>query len=240
VKENHRKWGSVSTLQEYLDLFADAPDQTILGEISTNYYAYPESAQLIQDAIPEVKIIAILRDPSERAFSSYQMFIRNGHESRSFAEIITAKTQHITRGFYYQELLPFYQVFSTEQIKILLFDDLVKDQTQFLQDLFKFIGVRPDFLPDTSQRGREGGTPQNRWLHQLLTQNNPIRTSIAAVMKLVFPLEKRQQLRDKLVKGNITKNKLDSETRSQLIEIYRHDINQLQTLINRDLSAWLS
>lgn len=240
ARENSRKWGSVTTLQEYIDLFAEAPESAILGEISTNYYACPESAELIKRTIPDVKIIAILRDPSERAFSSYQMFIRNGHERRSFAEVITAKTQHITRGFYYQELLPFFQIFPAQQIKILLFDDLIKDQTKFLQDLFEFVGVRQDFLPDVSKRGREGGVPQNHWLHRLLTKKNLLRTSIASLLKLIFPLEKRQQLREKLLRHNIAKNKLDPALRAQLIDLYRDDIIQLQIMINRDLSAWLS
>jgi hypothetical protein len=240
ARTNHQKWGSVTTLEEYLSLFADAPQGAILGEISTNYYAYPESAALIHQAIPNTKIIAILRNPSHRAFSSYQMFVKEGHEQRSFSEIVTARTQHITRGFYYQELLPFYQQFPKTQIKILLFDDLVKNPQAFLQELFGFIGVRADFTPDMSKRGREGGLPKRRWLHRLLTQDNPLRRAIAQGMKLLVPLEKRQQLREKLVKQNIAPETLDRETHDRLIALYRDDIQQLQTLIDRDLSHWLS
>lgn len=106
ARTNHQKWGSVTTLEEYLSLFADAPQGAILGEISTNYYAYPESAALIHQAIPNTKIIAILRNPSHRAFSSYQMFVKEGHEQRSFSEIVTARTQHITRDFITKNYCP--------------------------------------------------------------------------------------------------------------------------------------
>jgi hypothetical protein len=136
--------------------------------------------------------------------------------------------------------LPFYQVFSSDKIKILLFDDLVKDPKMFFSELFEFIGVSSDFLPDTSKRGREGGLPKNLWLHTLLTKPNPLRSSISGMMKLILPLETRQSLRGKLIKDNIAKAKLDKATRRRLIEIYRDDILHLQDLINRDLSHWLS
>ena len=219
AREKHRKWGSVTTQEEYLALFTDAPDKCTVGEISTNYYAYPESAELIHNAIPNVKIIAILRDPAKRAFSAYQMFVRNGHEKRSFSEVIAAQNQHITRGFYYQELLPFYKAFREENIKILLFDDLVKDSKSFLKDLFEFIGVNPEFSPDTSKRGREGGLPQNPLFHKLLTKHNPVRAMAASVLKTVLPLEARQKLRTNLVNNNISKVTLDKKERNQLIEI---------------------
>lgn len=241
ARENHRAWGSVTTLEEYLALFTEAPEECTLGEISTNYYADPASAELIHKAIPDVKIIAVLRNPSERAFSSYQMIFRNGHESRSFSEIVANKNnKYINRGFYYKELQPFYGVFKAENIKILLFDDLVKDSKAFLKELFAFVGVDSGFVPNMSQRGREGGLPQKRWLHRLLTQHNPIRGAIASLLKPIVPLEKRQKIRSNLVKQNIAKQKLDEGLRQQLIAIYHDDIQQLQGLIERDLSSWLS
>lgn len=240
AREKNRKWGSVTTLEDYLALFDNAPESCILGEISTVYYAHAESAKLIHDAIPDVKIIAILRDPSDRAFSSYQMFIVNGHETRSFQEIIAARTQHITMGFYYQELVPFYERFDSKNIKILLFDDLVKNPQTFLHNLFSFVGVDPDFLPDMSKRGREGGLPKRLWLHQLLTQQNIVRSVITSVVKLIVPLEQRQMMREKLVRNNLSKEKMERNYRDQLIEIYRDDIHKLQDLIGQDLSHWLS
>ena len=240
ARENRRKWGGVTTLDEYLALFADAPEKSVLGEISTNYYAHSESAGLIHNAIPDVKIIAILRDPSERAFSSYQMFVRNGHEKRPFSELVAERSRQITRGFYYQELQPFYETFKSEKIKILLFEDFAKDPKKFLAEFFEFVGVNPDFTPNMTKRGREGGLPKRRFLHKLLTQPNPLRTWVTSLLKPILPVEKRQKLKTNLIKKNISKAKLAPEMRRQLVEIYREDIQHLQTLINRDLSSWLS
>ncbi len=105
VRQNHKPWGAVTTGEEYLELFAAAREDNIIGEISTNYYAYPESAELIHRAIPNVKIIAILRNPCNRAFSAYQMFIRDGHEKRAFTDLLgDLECKYIQRGFYDREL----------------------------------------------------------------------------------------------------------------------------------------
>ena len=211
----------------------------MIGEISTNYYACPESAKLIYEYIPTVKIIAILRDPTERAFSSYQMLVKAGHEKRDFSELLMSDIKYIKRGFYYCQLAPFFKVFDRSQLKILLYEDLCKNAPGFIQDIFRYIGVNDEFVPDMSRRGRVGGLPKNETLHYFLNKPNVVRSSVASILKLFIPLQQRQKIRSTLTKKNITKVRLSPEIRSKLIEIYRSDIIQLQDLIERDLSNWL-
>lgn len=239
VRAKHKPWGAVTDIEDYRALFADAPEDSVIGEISTNYYAYPESAQLIYDLIPEVKIIAILRDPAERAFSSYQMHLREGVENQDFARIIDKDVKYVKRGFYYSQLLPFFNRFEPQQIKICLYQDLCKNPTLFIQDLFRYIEIDSNFIPNMNKKGREGGLPKNKSLHDILTQKNTLRTSIGSILKLFMPLELRQKIRSNLVKDNTYKAKLSPDARKKLIEIYRDDILQLQDLIQRDLSGWL-
>ena len=239
VQAKHQPWGAVTDFSDYLALFADAPENSVIGEISTNYYAHPESAQLIYNLIPEVKIIAILRDPAARAFSSYQMHVRQGAETKEFDELIEPDIKYIKRGFYYSQLLPFFQCFKPEQIKILLYDDLCKNPHSFIRDLFQYIEVDPNFIPNMSKKVREGGLPKNKALHKMVTQKNIVRTFVASMLKLFMPLELRQKIRSNLVKDNTYKAKLSGDSRKKLIEIYRDDILQLQDLIQRDLSGWL-
>jgi len=238
-RNKFKHWGAVTSLAEYRDLFKDAPPNHVVGEISTNYYAYPGSAKLIHDLLPTVKLIAILREPAERAFSGYQMRVRAGHEKMDFESLISEDNCYIKRGFYYSELQPFLSVFDRDRIKIVLFDDLCQNAVGFMQDLFRYIEVDDRFVPDMSKRGREGGLPKNQTWNSLLRKPNPLRTSVAAVLKLFMPLEMRQKIRANLLNQNIYKAKLSPETRKRLIDIYRSDILQLQDLIERDLSAWL-
>ena len=238
-RSRNQNWGAVTDLGSYSALFQDAPQDNILGEISTVYYSYPRSAQLIYDLIPKVQIIAILRNPGERAFSDYQMHFRAGREKSTFESLVKENNKYIKKGFYYQKLMPYFQTFPKEQIKIILFDDFKNKPVDCLQDLFNFLGVDSEFVPDMNHRGREGGVPKNQNLNQILTKPNPVRSSIATVLKLFLPLEIRQNFRNKLVRKNMQKPKLEPSVKQDLVNIYRQDILQLQKLIERDLSSWL-
>lgn len=239
IRSKFQPWGAITNLEDYTNLFRDASQDNIIGEISTTYYRHAETAKKIYQIIPQVKIIAILRDPANRAFSDYQMHFRKGNEKEDFASIISPENRYIKPGFYYSELIPYFEVFPKEQIKILLFTDLVKNPTSFIKDLFEFIEVDSQFSPDTSKKSRAGGLPKNNTLNNLLTKPNPVRKSLASILGLFMPLSVRQKIRSSLVKQNIQPAKLSPEARQQLIKIYRDDILQLQELLDRDLSSWL-
>ncbi|NEO98875.1 MAG: sulfotransferase [Symploca sp. SIO2E9] len=240
-KAKMKRWGSISNLEDYSALFNHASPSQVIGEISTNYYAFPESAKLIHELLPEVKIIAILRDPAHRAFSEYQMFVRAGHEKRDFAEAISdsQKKSYVKRGLYYSELLPFFDTFDRDKIKICLYEDFSQEPEKFVRDFFQFIEVDYNFIPDMTQRGRTGGLPKNKALNEFLKKPNPIRAAAASVLKTFMPLESRQKLKSNIIQANSKKAKLSLETRSKLIEFYCDDILKLQDLVERDFSAWL-
>ena len=239
TRQKNRVWGAVGDLAAYQALFEAAPPHKTRGEISTVYYAYPPSAQSIYSLIPEVKIIAILRDPANRAFSDYQMHVQSGSENRDFDSLITANNRYVRLGFYYSHLLPFFETCPATNIKILLFEDFRKNPANFLQELFNFIQVDPTFIPDMEVKAREGGLPKNQAVNSLLNKPNPLRTTVATIMKLFIPLDLRQNIRSSLVKKNLAKTKLSPTTRQKLINLYRDDICQLQDLLQRDLSPWL-
>ncbi|MBE9168121.1 sulfotransferase [Pleurocapsales cyanobacterium LEGE 06147] len=232
-------WGAVTSLEEYKTLFKNAPKHSIIGEISTTYYRHTETAQLIYDALPQVKIIAILRDPAERAFSDYQMHFRNGNEKQNFSKLIYPDNRFIKPGYYYSELIPYFHIFARDRLKIILFDDLQQNPLILIRDLFDFLEVDTQFIPDISKKSREGGLPKNQTLNLLLTKKNPLRTSVASVLRLFMPFYFRQEIRSSLIKQNIQKTKLSTQDRSKLIELYKTDILHLEKLIDRDLSSWL-
>ncbi|MBE7383459.1 MAG: sulfotransferase [Leptolyngbya sp. SIO1E4] len=239
VRINHRSWGAVQTFEAYSALFEAAPLNSIVGEISTIYYAHADSAALIHEALPDVKILAILRNPIDRAFSSYQMHVNNGREKRAFKDVINLDIKYVKRGFYSAQLKPYFNIFDSSQIKVFLYDDYCQDSASFIESIFEFIGVDSQFVPDTSKRARVGGVPKRRWVRNLLAEKNWFRTTAATALKTVMPLEARQSLRSQLLQKNTARIRLDADSRQQLAEIYREDIAELQTLLGRDLSHWL-
>lgn len=238
---------SVTTLAEYFQLFEEATAQTAIGEASTVYLSHPLAAERIKHYIPDVKLIAVLRDPAERAFSSYLHLVRDGYETLSFAEALEAEPVRIKenwqplwyykeRGFYYRQLQKYFEIFKSEQIKIYLYEDLAKNGTEITQDISRFLEIDNNFTPDLTRKN-VSGIPKNRLVQNLLTKKNPLKS----VLKPLLPESLRQSVIENLSKRNLgAKPTLSPQMRQNLIAIYREDILKLQDLIQRDLSSWLA
>ncbi len=204
--------------------------------------------------MPEAKLIAILRDPAERAYSNFLHQVRDGREPLSdFAEALQAEEDRIQSnwgplwhykqtGFYYAQLKRYYDVFKREQIKVYLYEDLNDDPISVLRDAYGFLGVDDAFTPDVSMRYNVSGVPKNERLHALyefLNRTHPVKS----ILKPLLPQETRRRLRERLLNAlrnqNLTKPPFPVVVRRQLVEGYREDILKLQELIQRDLSKWL-
>jgi hypothetical protein len=237
-----------ATLEEYATLFDGVTNEIAIGEASTHYLASKRAPANIQQYIPHVKLVAILRDPAERAYSAFLKNAREGHEpARTIEQAIREEKNgmrygarfgnYLNTGLYFAKLQPYLQRFKREQLLILLFDDLKVKPRLLMRDLYQFLGVDDSFTPDLSPRYNLSGTPRHSGWHKWL--ENPSRF-IAACAALVPPAP-RHRLKYLLLKQNLDKPApLTAEARQELIEYYRQDILALQDLIQRDLSHWLA
>lgn len=227
---------------KYLDHFRDKGNK-IAVEVSSDYlYSGSETAKRIKKYLPKVKLVAILRDPVERAYSDYCMDVRNGKVLNSFSKALCGKfrTRYINQGFYFQQLMRYLAIFGKEQIKIVLYEALCSDSISFMQDMFRYIGVDDNFIPDTSKEMQKGFLPKNNFWNALLSQKNIIRFIIARIPGIFISPESKQKIRQWLKNRNLRKKPLlDINTRKELLEYYKEDIANLQNLIKQDLSNWL-
>lgn len=149
---------TVTDEEEYKKLFANAGEAKQIGETSPAYLAVPDSPELIRQKIPDVKLIVVLRDPIERAFSHYLMRKRQGKEKReTFEECLEGEDldpmrSYKSRGFYGEQLERHLKQFSRDQLKVFLYEDFVSDPLRVVQECFVFIGVDPSFEPDMNER----------------------------------------------------------------------------------------
>ncbi|NEQ38135.1 MAG: sulfotransferase [Okeania sp. SIO3I5] len=239
----------IDTWEKYCELFIDVKDEIAVGEASPNYLVrYQISSEMIKNYLPDVKMIAILRNPVDRAYSDYLMHLRDGINAgklRSLSEQVkfhSETSSTIKKGLYYTPIKHYFDTFGQEKLKIFLYDDLTKDSVKMMQEIYRFIGVDDTFNPDTSKRKQSAAVPKNQTLNNLLQTRNPIRTAISSTLKLAMSLEMRQKLRSGLVNlnsGGKELQPLSSEERQLLTDFYREDILKLQDLIQRDLSSWL-
>lgn len=239
----------VTTLDDYEALFQGVKDERAYGEASVLYLYCPEAVGRIRHYIPDVKIIAILRNPIDRAFSSYNHLRRDGREPLSdFIQALQVEDErvaanwqhqwHYTRlGFYYTQLKRYFDLFPTEQIAVYTYDEFQNRPADALRDIFRFLGVDTDFVPDVSTKYNISGVPKSRTLQTFLTKPGFIKN----VFKPFIPLSVRRQMGTKIRTWNVetTRPQLSIEARDYLLQLYRDDILQLESLIQRDLSAWL-
>ncbi|MBU0766666.1 sulfotransferase [Patescibacteria group bacterium] len=149
---------TVTNKQEYLELFKDANNEKIIGETSPAYLCVIDAPKRIFEMIPDVKLTAILRNPTERAYSHYLMRRRQNKEAReSFEEVIEdididPMRSYKSRGFYGEQLERYFKYFTHEQLKIFLYEDFTSSPQKVIKGLCEFLEVDTTFTPDTSNR----------------------------------------------------------------------------------------
>jgi hypothetical protein len=236
---------SITSIDSYRALFLGVTSEKAIGEASHWYLYSPKAPGRIQHHVPKMKLIVVLRDPVERAYSQFLHFIRDGQEpltdfARALQEEETrirnnwAFGRYASRGFYHAQLKRYLDAFDRSQIKIYLYEDFGADAAGVLRDTFRFLGVDDTYLPEMSVRPNVSGVPNNRALHALLTRPKRIKT----ILKPYLPpsmLRYASELRD----HNLDKPQLEQDVRRQMVEMYREDILKLQDVIDRDLSKWL-
>lgn len=238
---------AVNNIEDYQALFQGVSSEKAIGEASTSYLHCSEAAEEIKKYIPDVKIIAILRDPVERAYSNYLMYFRWGVETiPDFALAVREEENRIRNnypmgwyytklGFYYESLKHYLEVFAPNQFKIYLYEDWNNNSNEVLRDIFQFLGVDETFVPNISVRHNSAAIPKNKHIDSFIKKPNILKN----LVKSLIPAQLRRSLRDKIEKQNLGKPSLSPHVRQELINIYREDILKLQDLIHRDLSKWL-
>ena len=163
----------VESYETYLSIFKDATLQKRIGEASTPYLSSPESAQKIHDSVPNAKIIILLRNPVDRAYSLYKWMFHYGYETiGSFEEALQAEFSwrkdnaafmrkfqkggsnhywdflYFHSGLYFEQVKRYCDLFSKKQLAIIIFEEFVQEPLQFMHGLYRFLGVDPGFDPD--------------------------------------------------------------------------------------------
>ncbi|MBJ7900106.1 MAG: sulfotransferase [Cyanobacteria bacterium RI_101] len=239
----------ITNLEAYKNLFSECANEKAIGEISPCYLYYENSAKNIYKLLPNVKIIVILRNPSERAHSNFCHLLSARRENLyNFSEALKIEQKRIinnweyfwrykSQGFYYQKLKNYFKLFNSEQIKVILYEDYKSDCQSVLSDIFKFLEVNPDFESNVEKRYNITESPTGPFLNSLIKLKEKNRE---AVQQLIPPslrtrIFKSIKKLDKPAKSTL----LGQDVKAQLINDYKEDILKLQQLLNRDLSHWL-
>tara|TARA_Y100001934_G_scaffold154029_1_gene184623 strand:+ start:864 stop:1739 length:876 start_codon:yes stop_codon:yes gene_type:complete len=244
-KGHFGRHGRITTLEEYADLFDGVTDETAIGEASPQYIHSLNAAQRIRQLLPDVKLIASIRNPVDRIYSEYVMSVRAREEEREFIEMFREDSKSgawaIESSFPYANLKRYYDLFDASQIKVVLFDNLKAQPETVVAEIFEFLGVDSAFIPDTTQIYNKGGIPKNQALHSSLVW---LRRSTAgrarSIAKTVLPKSLFTSARKRYEENLQKAPSLTQEQRQEVTDFYRDDLLKLEQLVGRDLSGWLN
>ena len=230
-----------------LDLFNHV--SIAIGEATTWYLYSSRAPEQIQQYIPDVKLIVILRNPVDRAYSAFMHTIRDGRELvTDFAQALKEEETRINQnweylwhyqqmGFYYVQLKRYYDLFDRKQIKVYLYEDLKDNPVGLMQDICQFLNIDQTLISGSPSRRNVSGLAKNKLLEHFLDKQN--FKWLKTPFKLFLSSKMRENIVVNLKNKNRIKPQISPEVKIQLTEMYQEDILKLQNLIERNLSSWL-
>lgn len=236
----------VTSKKDYLELYRDAASFKYRGDGSAMYLYFKECASRIKKESEDARIIISIRNPLERAYSSYKHLVRDGREDLTFENALSVESQRIDNkylpiwyyvqaGMYHDQIEKFYSVFGKDKVKVVLYEELKSDSQSVVSELFEFLNLSDLKKLDTSTIYNASGVPKNRTFQSIITSDHPIKKSF---VKLI-PKGMRDKLKSNLQSMNFQKfPSMQEETRAFLHEQFKEDVHKLSNLIDMDLNKW--
>lgn len=236
----------VRDITAYETLFETTGAATAIGEVSPAYLSSNRVAGRIAELLPEVRLVATLRNPIERLHSRFVARRRDGLEKAPNLATLLAREKklplvredaagtYISAGFVSHILDSYFRHFPQEQIRLFLFDDLVRDPVGTVRELFEFLRVDPTVLVDEHVHNRSGGQITNPIVRFLWTRSALPRL----LLRGLFP----KRMRDGAfgwATRQLRPEPLEESQYLELAQIYQGEIESLGRRLDRDLSHWL-
>lgn len=221
----------------YLSQFPANGSALITGEKSNSYLEDQAAAGRIASKLPNVKLVAQLRNPVERAYSHYCMMYRRGEVSQHIEAYLephkSSDPRLINGGFYCRQLRAYYDRFPSERLLVTFYETIKAQPEQQLAAVRTFLGLPAGELSKAiSSKVKDKTTPMlSPGLRHLLS---PIKPAVA-------PFRDNRYFRKlhAALATEISYSPFPDEIRNRLIDYYAPDVEALGRLVGRDLSGWL-
>lgn len=242
---------AITDTNKYEKLFEKANPNQVTGEISTPYlYLHHQTINNIKKYHSDsanLKILIILRNPIERAYSQYLWKVRDGREELSFEAALKQEKQRMEdnysfdyfyahRGLYYEQVKDYLENFKS--VKIILFEEFKFSFEKTMIDLCDFLEVKNDFKFIRKHPVNSSSFPRFGKLGRIITVESKIKFKLLRYI----PEEIKTGIKETFLRLN-TSDKfplpIAAATRVYLHEYYKEDISNLQSLTGINLSLWL-
>lgn len=222
----------------YLSQFDNSPTHCMIGEKSNSYMDTPGVADRIKAALPKVLLIAQLRNPVDRAYSDYCMLYRRGEVGRDIAEYLDPRvasgSRFLNGGLYHQQLRQYLDRFPSEQLKVLLYENIRAAPQEQLNSVRDFLGLKLELrVPPVEKKIKDKTDPViSPSLRRIL---KPLKPVLAPFRNNVVLKALRSVIAHETEYSSLTPDLCE-----RLIDFYAPEAEKLGKIIDLDLSTWLN
>lgn len=262
LKEQHffgkdLKYKTRTTAQQYQNSFSAHTNEKIIGESSVWYLFSKSAAKEIKEFSPGAKILIMLRNPADMIYSLHSQNIYDCNEDEpSFEKALMLEEQrkkglslpakhyftdclfYTDSGKYYNQVKRYLDIFGTDKVMILLYDDLKNDTALAFKKTLEFLNVDTSFAPDF-EIINANKTFRNKVIHNLLKTPGEKQRKL---IRKIFPFKNlRAKAMHFMEKKNTVvdeRKKMNEAIKIKLSETFKNDIDNLSSLIKRDLKHW--
>jgi len=224
------------SLDWYTALFSDADTEQICGESSTHYTKlpdYPETIQRLKAAIPQPKLIYVMRHPIDRLVSHYMHQWSEGVISCDINQAIDRYPELIDYSCYGMQITPYFEAFGSKSVLPLFFEGLKANKNKTLNRVGEFIGLTEPLIwvDDLAQDNVSSQRIRRFYGYELLINSKPM----AWLRKALIP----QRLRDR-VKQQLSMQRrpeISSAQLARITEIFDRDLQTVGDWIDVQLTC---
>lgn len=227
----------------YARFFQERTNQSAIGEVTPMYLCDGQAPSRIASVYPDIKLVVVLRNPVDRFTSHFWMASMKGHHQGEIAAAAQGEDERfVKRGNYAEQLDGYYGLFPSEKIKVFIFEEMIANPEEALDELAQFLGVRSEGFREANHHEVENGAARLR--APLL---NDIGISVARFLRsnaLLFQLAKFlkrvgvYRFVRKLNRSQSDYPPLDPSLRTQLEAYYRPQVERIEARLGRKITAW--
>lgn len=235
----------INNSEKYLNFYKGVTNEIAIGDASPSYINYPSQFKKIKKYLNDPKVIIILRDPINRAYSNYLHLKRENRETLSFKEAIFKEDERKTNKYsdfwyykfnstYYDKIIKAKEIFS--DVLILTSEELSNNGEATMKNVYKFLEVNDTFkLRRKFNNFNKGGHFKQNIFTKIIFQPSTLKNIIKQFIK---PTSFLKIIISKI--ANIFRRKpqkIDDESLKYLKKHFRKEVEKLKAL-NIDISKW--
>ena len=235
-------------LEGYAKQFSGANGASAVGEVTPEYIFFDWVPELIAKTLGHVRLVFVLRNPIERAYSHYWLMILTRREYLSFGQAIKRKPEqlqkeflswrnhsYVQRGIYFEQIKNYLQYFDRDQMLFVISEQFYKDPQRIMNEICSFLAVDHRFTFKTEQYRHHMKRPNHITLYRFLSG---VRLWFKG-RRGYWPVSKHvRQWQDNMEKQNNPYPPIKPAVRQYLQDLYQPYNDELSDFLNQDLSHW--